>query len=274
MLRSVVTGFTLFVSVIVSGAAFAADSPTMHQIYEAAQAGRLNDAQGMINQVLKEHPNSAKAHYVDAELLAKAGHTNEAGDELNKAERLEPGLAFASPQAVQDLKARISATSASLVPVTTSQATQQGFPWGWLLLGIGAIAVITFIMRSLARPNSSAAGYPGNYQPGMSPPGYMPAGGAGYAPVAPSAPGMGSGIISGLATGAALGAGMVAGEELVHHFMDGNRGDGNMIPQAQPNTGWNNQPDTMGGADFGVADNSSWDDSSNIADISGGDDWS
>jgi hypothetical protein len=274
MLRSVVTGFTLFVSVIVSGAAFAADSPTMHQIYEAAQAGRLNDAQGMINQVLKEHPNSAKAHYVDAELLAKAGHTNEAGDELNKAERLEPGLAFASPQAVQDLKARISATSAGLMPVATSQATQQGFPWGWLLLGIGAIVVITFIMRSLARPNSSPAGYPGNCQPGMSPPGYMPAGGAGYAPVAPSAPGMGSGIISGLATGAALGAGMVAGEELVHHFMDGNRGDGNMIPQAQPNTGWNNQPDTMGGADFGVADNSSWDDSSNIADISGGDDWS
>ena len=274
MLRSVITGFTFIFSVIMTGTAFAADSPTLHQIYEAAQAGRLNDAQGMINQVLKEHPNSAKAHYVDAEILAKTGHMNEARAELNNAERLEPGLTFASPQAVQDLKAMVSAARAELAPVTAGQPAQQSFPWGWLLLGIGAIAVITFTMRSLARSNSSPAGYPANYQPGMSPAGYMPAGGAGYAPVAPSAPGMGSGIISGLATGAALGAGMVAGEELVHHFMDGNRSDGNTIPQAQPNTGWNNQSDTMGGADFGVADNSTWDDSSNIADISGGSDWS
>jgi uncharacterized protein len=270
MLRSAVTGFTFIVSMIIAGAVFAADTPTLHQIYEAAQAGRMNDAQGMINQVLKEHPNSAKAHYVDAEILAKTGHLVEAREELNNAERLEPGLAFASPQAVQQLKAMVSEAHTGSVPVTTSQLAQQSFPWGWLLLGIGAIVIITLIMRALSRPNASQAAYPVNYQPGMSPPGYMPTGG-GYAP---AAPGMGSGIISGLATGAALGAGMVAGEELVHHFMDGNRGDAGMNPQAQPmNTAWNTQSDNMGGTDFGIADNASWDDNSNIADISGGDDW-
>ncbi len=262
MLRSVVTGFTFIVSMIIAGAVFAADTPTLHQIYEAAQAGRMNDAQGMINQVLKEHPNSAKAHYVDAEILAKTGHLSQAREELNNAERLEPGLAFASPQAVQQLKAMVSEAHTGLVPMTASQAPQQDFPWGWLILGIGAIVIITLIMRALSRPNASQAAYPVNYQPGMQPPGYMPTGG-GYAP---AAPGMGSGIMSGLA----LGAGMVAGEELAHHFMDGNHGEA----QAQPmNTAWNTQSDNMGGNDFGIADNASWDDNSNIADISGGNDW-
>lgn len=265
MLRSALTGFTFIVSMLIAGAVFAADTPTLHQIYEAAQAGRMNDAQGMINQVLKDHPDSAKAHYVDAEILAKTGHLNQAREELNNAERLEPGLSFASPQAVQQLKAMVSEAHTGLVPVTTEP--QQDFPWGWLFLGIGAIVIITLIMRALSRPNASQAAYPVNYQSGMSPPGYMPGAGGGYAP---AAPGMGSGIISGLATGAALGAGMVAGEELAHHFMDGNRGEA----QAQPmNTAWNAQSDNMGGNDFGIADNTSWDDNSNIADISGGNDW-
>jgi hypothetical protein len=269
MLSNVITGITFIISMTIGAAAYAEDSPTLHQIYEAAQAGRLGDAQRMIDQVLRQHPNSAKAHYVDAELLAKTGHLAEASDELNNAERLEPGLPFATPQAVQQLKAMVSVAHA--VPVTAGQGPQQGFPWGWLFLGIAAIVIITLIMRALSRPNAAQA-YPANYQPGMSSPGYMPMGGAGYG--APSAPGMGSGIVSGLATGAALGAGMVAGEALVHHFIDGNSGNANAAPMAQPmNTAWDNQPDNMGGQDFGIADNSSWDDSSNIADISGGDDW-
>ncbi|HMC13138.1 MAG TPA: tetratricopeptide repeat protein [Gallionellaceae bacterium] len=263
MLRNAMYGFVLVVSVLMAGAVFAAETPTLHQIYEAAQAGRLNEAQGMIQQVLKEHPNSAKAHYVDAEILAKSGHLAEAREELNTAERLEPGLPFVKPEAVQELKAKVGEAHSGSLPVTTSQAS---FPWGWLFLGIGAIVVITFIMRALARPNVSPTTYPanyqGNYQPGMS-----PAGGS-YAPAVPSAPGMGSGIMSGLATGAALGAGMVAGEALAHHFMDGNRGDAN---QPQPLASAGND---LGGSDFGVADNSSWDDNSSVADISGGDDWS
>lgn len=272
MLRNIMTGITLAVSMLLTGAAFAADVPTLDQIYQAAQAGRLNDAQAMIDKVLKVHPGSAKAHYVDAELLARTGHLAQARAELGNAERLDPGLPFAAPQAVQQLTALVSQDRANLMPVTASQAPQPGFPWGWLLLGIGSIAIITFIMRSLSRPAAMQPAYPANYPGNMPPPGYMPSGGVGYGP---AAPGMGSGIISGLATGAALGAGMVAGEELVHHFIDGNNGNANAAPMAQPmNTAWDQPADNMGGQDFGIADNSSWDDSSNIADISGGDDWS
>ncbi len=86
---------------------------------------------------------------------------------------------------------------------------------------------------------------------------------------------MGSGILGGLATGAAVGAGMVAGEELMHHFTDGGRSESGMPirdAQAMP-------PDNMGGADFGVRDGGSWDDSSSSSSWDtgssggGGDDW-
>ena len=88
---------------------------------------------------------------------------------------------------------------------------------------------------------------------------------------AKATPGLESNILSGLATGAALGAGMVAGEELVHHFTDGNA---NAAPAYPPMTdSWESDPVRLGGRDFGIADNSTWDDGSNLADISGGDDW-
>ncbi len=160
----------------------------------------------------------------------------------------------------------------SVTPLASgTQHGQSGFPWGLVILGIAAIAVIAFIMRAMARPNPVPAPYSGN--PGGNYPGsYPPAGTPGGYGAAPSAPGMGSGIVSGLATGAALGAGMVAGEALAHHFIDGNRGEAN---QGQTFANADNaRPYDMGGNDFGIADNSSWDDSSVTADNSGGgDDW-
>lgn len=259
---------------LISGVA-AADAPTLHQVYEAAQAGRMNEAEGMMQQVLKEHPSSAKAHYVDAELLAKTGHMSEAREEINNAERLEPGLPFAKPQAVQELKARVSGSQMNISTASTPRSSQGGFPWGLLLLLIGVIALCALIMRAFINRNTSSSNvYPAGYPSSAPYNGGQPYPGGGYAPMTPPASGMGSGIMSGLATGAALGAGMVAGEALMHHFTDGSN-HGDAVPSAQPmDTAWDTQPDDMGGADFGVADNSSWDDNSTMADLSGGDDWS
>jgi hypothetical protein len=53
--------------------AFAADEVSMHEVYQAAESGKLNEAQAMIAEVLRAHPDSARAHYVEAELLAKQG---------------------------------------------------------------------------------------------------------------------------------------------------------------------------------------------------------
>lgn len=279
MFKSVSYGFILLAAMFLSnGMAFAEDSPTLDQVYTAAHAGRLEDAQKMMDKVLKEHPNSAKAHFVEAELLAKQGQIGRAEAELNIAERLKPDLSFANPQAVQDLKFRIAATHhVSQSPASSFQAESgSSFPWGMILLGLGAIALITFFMRKKNSPNPAT--YPGNYQAGMqntsaSPVPMQPYGG-GMAPMAPAGGGMGSGIMGGLATGAAVGVGMVAGEALAHHFMDGGHGaNNNAAPVADT---WGGSSNDMGGSDFGIANNSSWDDNSSTADNSSdvsGNDW-
>ena len=46
----------------------------MAQIYATAQAGQLEQAQVMVQQVLVAHPNSAKAFFVQAELYARQGN--------------------------------------------------------------------------------------------------------------------------------------------------------------------------------------------------------
>lgn len=276
MLTNVIRNCVLVVSVFVAQAAFAANVPTLDQVREAAQGGRLNDAHSMMQQVLKEHPNSAKAHFVDAEILAKMGRMSDARGELHTAERLQPGLTGENPESVQKLKAMVGEGSSALTAVSTSgPASHSGFPWSLVILAIAAIAVIALIMRAFARPSAAPAPYAGN--PGNYPGGYQPGVGPGYG-AAPAAPGMGSTILTGLATGAAVGAGMVAGEALAHRLMDGDHGSAGsaqpMTDASYSQTGANTQSYDMGGNDFGVNDTSTWDDSSIVADnSSGGDDW-
>lgn len=261
---------------LVSGVAMAQDTPTLDQVYKATQAGKLDEAQKMMDIVLAQHPDSAKAHFVEAEILAKQGQMGRAGEELGNAERLKPGLPFASQQSVQELKSRIGGSRhVSQSANGNFQTADSGnhFPWGLLLTGIGVIVILFLIMRAIsARSNARGSMMPGNYQPGMqagmqSPVPMQPYGGG----MGQSGGGMGSGIMGGLATGAAVGVGMVAGEALAHHFMDG--GSSAPAGSAPVADSWGGSSDNMGGADFGIADNSSWDDSSNFAD-SGGSDWS
>ena len=288
MLKKVTCGF-LLLATMSFGVALADNSPTLDQVYQAARAGKVDDAQRMMDQVLKEHPNSAKAHFVEAELSAKQGQMGRAQSELGTAERLKPDLSFANSQAIQDLRNRITATPHVIQNVPISHPVEQSssFPWAMLLLGIGVIAIIVLVMRAMNARNP--ANFPTNYQPGrpmppnspmpMQPYGGNPYGGGmggGMAPMGPAGGGIGSGIMGGLATGAAVGVGMVAGEALAHHFMDGGHNEAsNTAPVADS---WGNSSNNnMGGSDFGVADNSSWDDSSsNYADSSSdssGGDW-
>ena len=268
MLKKAIYGL-MALMLIASGTALAEGTPSIDQVYKATQAGNLAEAQKMMDVVLQQHPDSAKAHFVEAEISAKQGQMDRAATELGTAERLKPGLPFAKPEAVQDLKNRIGAHAS---PASAYQPASSGFPWGMLFVAGGVIAILFMIMRAISSRNAVAT-----YQPART---YGQA--YGNQPYGqPAQPygggvmggGMGSGIMGGLATGAAVGAGMVAGEALAHHFMDGNSSggssSGNIAPVADS---WNDTPDNMGGTDFGIADNSSWGDSSNIAD-SGDSDW-
>ncbi len=248
--------------------------PTVHQIYEAAQAGHFDQAQQMLDQVLRDHPKSAKAHYVQAELYAKEGKTALARAELAQAEEIEPGLAHENPRSVQALKAQLGMSPrAAQGPRAIGMTSGAGprFPWGTLLMLVLAVGVVWMLFRR----RSYAAQY-GARGPAMGgAPGYGPAGyGGGPGPMGGGmgGGGMGSGIGGGLASGLAVGAGVVAGEELARHFLDGGSREGTAAPPADDGSWQQPGNGDMGGSDFGVNDAGSWDDSSGGGG-GGGDDW-
>jgi hypothetical protein len=247
--------------------AFSTEDASMHQVYLAAEAGKFGEAQSMMDKVLHDHPNSAKAHFVQAELLAKQGRYTGAQDELTTAERLQPNLSFVKPQALEKLKAQISTThpiSQTASNHNFQPANNGATPWGMILLMVGLIAFIYLSAKWMTRRNADVAPvniYPNNTN--LNPPQYGPS----LSPVGQTGSGLGSTIMSSLATGAAVGVGMVAGEAIMHHFTDEARSNNGFINTAQASDRPENQND-MGGTDFGIADSSSWDDAS------GSDDWS
>ena len=235
------------------GVALAAD-PTAHQIFLATQAGNIAQAQQMVAQVLRDHPNSAKAHWVAAEVAARAGNVGTARSELARAQALSPGLLFAKPRAVRQLRRELG-----LAP--TAARTRHSSNLGWALLLIGGVIVVWMIVRR--RMAMAAYGAPYGAPPGMAggpiapmgvPPGGYPPGAypTGYPPG-------GSGVMGGLASGLAIGAGVAAGEALVGHMLGGSSGGG-LIPDANAAPAIDPQANAdLGGNDFGLNDASSWD---------------
>lgn len=253
--------------------AFADADPTSQQIYAAAESGHLDQAQRMISQVLADHPTSGQAHYVQAELYAREGKPALARSELSAAEQLKPGLPFASPRAVQELKAQLGLTGGAISPtMLRTVPAARPFPWGTVLVLAGVVALLLMVFR---RRNTYVQ-YPGQYPgagPGGAPGTYGP---GGYGPAPMGGGGIGSGIAGGLASGLAVGAGVVAGEELAHHFLDGGQSQsGGVIPPAEAGDSGMSNSD-MGGSDFGMNDpGSGWDDGGGGGgDSGGGGDWS
>ncbi len=276
--------FVALALVAVAPAYAAGADATIHEVYKAAEAGRFDDAQKMMDKVLQDHPDSAKAHFVEAELLSKEARYSDAQTELNTALRLDPSQSFAKPGRVQDLQsiingshqARVVQRTAPAAPVYVSRPQPQSSgSGGWLVIAIIFIAVFALIamVRSAMRRNvivTNGYGPGGGYAPGGYGPGYGPGYGGG------GGMGMGSGILGGLATGAAVGAGVVVGEELMEHMTGRDRERTEYVrdDSVREDSSWNDNRSNndMGGNDFGVSDSSSWD-SGGGGGGGGGDDW-
>lgn len=255
---------------LVCGVALAAD-PSAQQIYRATQAGNLAQAQQMVAQVLRDHPNSAKAHFVAAEVAARAGNFGTARSQLAQARSLAPGLPFASPRAVNELQRELGMATGR----ATATRAGHGSHLGWALLLIGGVLIAWMIVRRRMAANAAyGAHYPGGMMGGgpVAPPGGYPQ--PGYPPQG-YAPGGGSGLMGNLASGLAIGAGVAAGEALVDRVIEGHSGGG-VIPAANAAPAFDPQANAdLGGNDFGLNDPGSWDDGSGGGggwDSGGGDD--
>ncbi len=131
----------LFFAIAFAGQALAAGDPTLSEVYQAARAGRVTQAQQMMQQVLRDHPGSSKAHYVAAELYARRGDRATARQELNTAEALQPGLPFVNAASIQALRKALSqARPAHTLP--KSQPARSSDLWGaliWIVAGVGVL---------------------------------------------------------------------------------------------------------------------------------------
>ena len=65
------------------------------------------------------HPQCPRAHLAYAQLLAGLGRNREARRELGEAERLEPGLPFASPATVSELARKLGMSEQISAPRQT-----------------------------------------------------------------------------------------------------------------------------------------------------------
>ena len=242
---------------------------TLPEVYKAVQSGQMAKADAMMKEVLQNHPNSAKAHYVAAELYLKEGKLEVARNHFIKAQNLAPGLPFAQAESVQKLQVQLSSGAGGSV-TGSSPSSIFSNPIFWGLIAILVVGVIIVMRRRKAQAvqvyNAPSAGYPGAPGTPGGPTPY-PGGPAGY-PGAPAAGGMGSGLMGSLATGAALGAGMYAGQALASSLMGGHDSG---HQNTNPNMNQVGGPASLD-PNFGVRDASSWDDGGASSwDDSGGD---
>ena len=239
-----------------------AEDYTPHQIYEMANSGHLDQALQAMNEVLKNHPDKAEAHYVEAELQARAGNFPRGREELATALKLDPSGSFAKqPGSLAALQRQLARGEVSRGPAgptgyyhTAPVQERHTSIWPIALLIFAGIAIVWALMSRRRPPQYyPPAGGPigGGYGPGPVGGGYGP----GYGPPPMGGGGMGSGIVGGLASGLAIGAGVAAGEELVHHFTDR---DGNRVAAPPDYVPPPDDNANMGGNDFGVSDSNSW----------------
>jgi hypothetical protein len=276
------------VSLVVGGYAMAQSEPSMNQIYATAQAGKLAEAEVLVQQVLLNHPKSAKAHFVQAELYSRQGKFDLARTSLAAAEKFAPGLPFAKPEAVQALRAHLTVkqiSHSSTTPAGSYAAPQApaSSSSSWflpLLLAAGVVAAGYFFFRrrnpaiapqqviyanqnGLSGPQSFGAGV-GVMQPAYPQTGYP----QGYPQQAGT--GLGGRIMGGVATGLAVGAGVMAAEALGRNLMGVHN---TASPQSDTLTSSHFEPiatnPDMGGANFGIND-TAWDDGASV-DVGGGD---
>jgi len=212
--------------------------PSANDVQAAVRSGDYPKAETMMQEVVAAKPQSAKAHYLYAEILAHDAKFTDAAAQARRARELDPALSFTTdPEKFKSFErllereqagpavtpqAAVPATRVNTAPAVAPQAASSGIPgWVW----VGGFAILAFVIfRAISRRavanNMATAGYAnqgGGYgtNPGMQQPGYGP----GYGP----APGAGGGL---LRTGLAA-AGGVAGGMLLERMLEGNRHDEN-----------------------------------------------
>lgn len=252
--------------------------PTVDEVQAAAQRGDYPGAEKMMREVVAAKPDSARAHYVLAEILAHERQFDEAAEHTRRARALDPAIKFTDAakftafeqllQREQAGAAKPTASGRGTAPVINAPPPMRaapversgGVPVWLLIVGAGIfiwLAVGWMRRRTAMQSQPAMAGSygPGGYgQQGYGPQGYgaPPAGGSG-----PGLMGVGLGVAGGVA------AGMLA-EKLLHEGRDErsiprdqySSGGSGLIPGSFDSGGGNEAADELSrrDVDFGSGD--------------------
>lgn len=218
--------------------------PTIGEVQSEIGKGHYARAEEMTREVVAAKPDSARARYVHAEILAHNQRFAQAAEEASQARRLDPGLSFTDPEKFRTFTQLLTrqqsqgAVSSALPPAAAFKPAQfagaapanhgGGLPsWAWAGVA-GLLAMLAW--RALGARQQARPEWPPAMPAAAGP---LPTGGAaggagfsGYAP-APSAPASapapaGNGLWG---TGMAVAGGVAAGM-LAEKLFEGHRESG------------------------------------------------
>ena len=110
---------------VLSAAAFAL--PSVEAVQKEVQQGHYAQAESMMHEVVAAKPNSAKAHYIYAEILAHNGRFDQAAQEARLARQIDPQIAFTQPDKFRAFEQSLQREQATAKSQAT-QATQAAPP--------------------------------------------------------------------------------------------------------------------------------------------------
>jgi len=152
--------------------------PSAQQIEAAITQGNWQEAATGLQQVLAAHPDSARAHYLYAQVLGREGQYDQALAQLNQAQALDPQLRFTTAARFAQVQARLRAAAAraggggqtaspgagvssfmsrAVAPVSSlADSRSRGPSTGmWVGLVVVIIGIVFVLRRTLRRTKAS-----------------------------------------------------------------------------------------------------------------------
>ncbi len=278
--------------------------PTAAEVQGQINSGNYAQAETMMREVVAAKPESAKGHYIYAEILAHNARFADASREAALARQIDPAIKFADAGKFRSFEQMLEREQQQArTPARTSldrlgpnapapqrqvarsaapaeaPAQQSGMPsWVWPV-GLGLLALVAWKMFSRPRaavpmpgaagPGSAAPGPYGGAGPGVGPaPGYGPMGGGMGMPSA------GGGLMGvGLAAAGGAAAGMLA-ERMLERGREGHNNDafaGNTAGYADPVAGPDDAARALEDRPVDFGNGNDWDAGGSV-DLGGGSD--
>ncbi|TWB21250.1 tetratricopeptide repeat protein [Nitrospirillum amazonense] len=280
----------LGMGLVLAGVTPAWAAPSPEQVKKAVDAGDLPAAENMLREVVREHGDSARAHYDLGEVLGLEGRHQDAVGELELARKIDPSLHFArSPETFQQHLAREesflkpAAQTVPAQPVPPSHTAVQAAPppraeadnGMTVILVVGGLLLAALAIYLVFRRANPASG--GAYRPataGPVPPPYPPAyGQPGYAPVVVQEPGLGTGFLTGVLAGELMSGGghrdTVVHETVINNVTENRVYENDRRPDPDYDSGSSSSSsDGWGGSSDGGSSSSSFDSGSSGGDNS------